>query len=182
MLRVRIDAMPQTAHDSPMFRHSREDSRGKWIPILIAAIVIGAALAAILLLAKQPRPQVQQSLDPYAENLQVGDLKLSVAESFSGASVHYVEGKIANTGGRTANGIQVEALFRDSMGQVVLRDTQSLMLLQRRSGDLPPETVALKSRPLQPNEVQEFRLTFEHLPSEWNGGYPELRFVKISLQ
>ena len=35
--------------------------------------------------------------------------------------------------------------------------------------------------PLDPNEVQTFRLTFERLPAEWNRGYPELRFVQVSL-
>jgi hypothetical protein len=166
---------------APMFETPAQESGGRWIAVLVAAVVIIAVIAAVILLSKSPPPQSQQLLDPYAESLQVGSLKLSAAENFVGASVHYVDGKIANVGGRTVNGIRVEVIFRDSLGQIVLRETQNLMLLKEQSGDLPADLVSLKADPLEPNEVATFRLTFEHLPADWNRGYPELRFVKVLL-
>ena len=161
-----------------MFETPAQETGGRWIGVLVAVVVIVGVIAAVVLLSKSPPPQGQQPLDPYAESLQVGSLKLSVAENFVGASIHYVDGKIANVGGRTVNGIRVEVIFRDSLGQIVLRDTQNLMLLKEQSGDLP--TWCAKNDPLEPNEVANFRLTFERLPADWNRGYPELRFVKVS--
>jgi hypothetical protein len=169
------------AEHPPMFETPTESSRGRWIALLVAVAIVSAVVAAAVFFSKPPERGGEQLLDPYAGNLQYGSLKLSVAESFVGASIHYLDGKIANVGGRAVNGIRVEVLFRDSLGQVVLRDTQNLMLLREQPGDLPPELVSLKSDPLDPNEVQTFRLTFEHLPAEWNRGYPELRFVQVSL-
>jgi hypothetical protein len=169
------------AEHSPMFETPAQETGGRWIGVLVAVMVIAAVIAAVVLLSKSPPPQGQQPLDPYAESLQVGSLKLSVAENFVGASIHYVDGKIANVGGRTVNGIRVEVIFRDSMGQIVLRDTQNLMLLKEQSGDLPADVISLTNDPLEPNEVATFRLTFEHLPADWNRGYPELRFVKVSF-
>ncbi len=169
------------ADRAPIFHTPPEESHGRWVPILIAAVVIGVAVAAVILFSRRPQPAAEQRIDPYAEYLQVGDLKLSGAESFVGTSVHYLDGKIANTGPRTVTGIRVEVIFRDSLGQVVLRETQNLMRLEERPG-MPADLVALKAHPLQPNEVAQFRLTFEHIPAEWNRGYPELRFLQVSLQ
>jgi hypothetical protein len=169
------------AEQSPMFQTPAQESGGRWIGVLVAVVVIGAVIAAVVFFSKSPPPQGRQPLDPYAESLQVGALKLSIAQNFVGASIHYVDGKIANVGGSTVNGIRVEVIFRDSLGQIVLRDTQNLMLLTEPVGDLPADLVSLKDHPLEPNEVATFRLTFEHLPADWNRGFPELRFVHVSL-
>ncbi len=169
------------AEHSPMFETPAQESGSRWISSVVAVVVIGAIIAAIIFFSSSPPPQTQQALDKYAESLQVGSLSMSVAQNFVGASIHYVDGKIANVGERTVTGIRVEVIFRDSMGQIVLRDTQNLMLLQQQPGDLPPEVLSLKNDPLQPNEVATFRLTFERLPAGWNGGYPELRFVNVTL-
>jgi hypothetical protein len=170
------------AEHSPMFENRTQDSGLSWISIIVAVLVIGVIVAAVVFFSTSPPPQTQQALDKYAESLQIGSPSMSVAQNFVGANIHYVDGKIANVGGRTVEGIRVDVIFRDSMGQVVLRDTQNLMLLKPAQGDLPADVVSLKNSPLQPNEVASFRLTFEHLPADWNGGYPELRFVQVSLK
>ncbi|MGE0404929.1 MAG: hypothetical protein AB7O65_01420 [Candidatus Korobacteraceae bacterium] len=170
------------AEPAPMFQTPADESSGaRWIALLVAALLVAAIVGAVVYFSNTPPPQGEQPLDRYAENLQVGDLKLSVAENFVGSSIHYVDGKIANVGGRTVDGIRVEVIFRDSLGQIVLRETQTLMLLKEQPGDLPTELVSLKNDPLEPNEVADFRLTFERLPADWNRGLPELRFVQVSL-
>jgi hypothetical protein len=167
----------------PMFETPRQESTGRWRAVLAAAVLIGAALGAAIFFSDRPAPKTEQlRLDPYSENLQVGGLKLSVATNFVGSSVHYLEGQIANTAGRTVTGITVEVVFRDSLGQIVLRDTQPVMLVQPVSGDLPADVVSLAKSPLRANQLSTFRLSFEHMPAGWNGGYPELRFVKISFE
>jgi hypothetical protein len=165
-----------------MFETPAQETRGRWISVVVAVVAVAVIIAAAVFFSKSPPPATQQALDKYAENLQIGSLSMSVAQNFVGASVHYVDGKIANVGERTVDGIRAEVIFRNSMGQVVLRVTQNLMRLAPASGDLPAQAVSWKNAPLQPNEVATFRLTFEHIPADWNGGYPELRLVQISLK
>jgi hypothetical protein len=108
------------------------------------------------------------------------DVKMSRAANFVGANVTYVQGQIANTGSKTIAGATVECVFRNTLGEVVDRQSQSLMLVQERPGYT--DAVSLNDRPLTPNMQAEFRLTFEHISADWNQGLPELRFTRLTLK
>src|SRR5512140_1439309 len=100
----------------------------RWVPLAIGAVAVVVVIGAVLILGR-PAPQSgPAAVAPYAENLQVGDLKLSAAENFVGGSVSYLDGKIANVGPKTVTGITVEAVFRNSIGEIVQRESQPLML------------------------------------------------------
>jgi hypothetical protein len=166
---------------SPFSTPKVEESRGPLIPALVAAGVI-ATIVLVIVLATRRHPQNTGPLpeDPYASNLKIMDVHLSKAENFAGGSVTYIEGQIANMGSRTITGATVEAVFRNSLGEVVDRQVQPLMLTQERPGY--SDAVSLKQHPLDPNAQHEFRLTFEHISADWNQGLPELRFIQISFQ
>jgi hypothetical protein len=158
-----------------------EEAGRRWLPLAIGAAVIVAALAAIMILgrpAKQPGPA---TLDPYSEYLRVSDLKLSTAANFVGVSVTYLDGRITNVGSKTMTGATVESVFRNSLGQIVQRETQPLMLYHTGIQGIP-DVAPLSAAPLTPNQTRDFRLTFEHISADWDQGYPELRFVKIISQ
>jgi hypothetical protein len=78
-------------------------------------------------------------------------------------------------------GATVEAIFRNSMGQVVQRETQPLMLYHTGLAGFP-DVAPLSAAPLMPNQTRDFRLTFERISADWGQGFPELRFVKITTQ
>ncbi len=156
------------------------EGRG-WVPVAIGAAVIVVAVAAVLVFGRPKAPPPPPAIAPYAEFLQVGDLKLSAAENFVGGSVSYLDGKIANVGQETVTGITVEAVFRNSMGQVVQTEQQPVMLTHTGMAGFP-DVAPLSAVPLTPNTTRDFRLTFEHISADWNQGYPELKFTKVATK
>ncbi len=163
---------------SPFSTPQVEESRGPLVPALIAAGVI-AVIVLIVVLMNRGNPQNTGPApeDPYSSNIKIMDLHLSKAENFAGGSVMYVEGQIANMGSKRITGATVEAVFRNSLGEVVDRQSQALTLTQERPGY--NDAISLKEHPLTANAQHEFRLTFEHVSADWNQGLPELRFTKI---
>jgi hypothetical protein len=164
-----------------VFSPQVEEEGRKWLPLAIAAVIIMVALAAILIFGRPAKQPAAAAIDPYAEYLLISDLKLSTAANFVGVSVTYLDGKITNGGSKTVTGATVEAIFRNSMGQVVQRETQPLMLYHTGLAGIP-DVAPLSAAPLMPNQTLDFRLTFERISADWGQGFPELRFVKITTQ
>jgi len=163
------------------FSTPQVEERRSWKPLAIAAAVIVTGLIVALVVShNQPKQTGPAPEDPYSANLKVMDVHASEAKNFAGVSVYYMEGLIANMGAKTVSGATVEAVFRNSMGQVVDRQTQSLTILQQRPGYT--DSVSLREHPLTPNMQDQFRLTFEHISADWNQGVPELRFTNITAQ
>ena len=166
--------------EGPFSRPQETESRG-WLPLAIGAGVIIVVLAVVFLLSRNaPRPTGPAPEDAYVSNIRVTDVHLSEAKNFVGSGVIYIEGNIANVGVKKVTGANVEAVFRNSLGEVVQRETQPLTLLQEMPGYT--DSVTLAKNPLTPNMKHEFRLTFEHISADWNQGFPELRFVKIDTE
>ena len=160
--------------------HAEEEGR-RWLPLALGAVIIVVAVAAIWIFgrpAKQPAPA---AVDPYADYLRISDLKLSAATNFVGASVNYLDGKITNAGSKTVTGVTVETVFRNSLGQIVQRETLPLMLYHTGLAGIP-DVAPLSAAPLTANQTRDFRLTFEHISADWDQGYPQLRFVRITTQ
>src|SRR5438105_13048867 len=112
-----------------VFSQPRVEEEGRrWLPLAIGAVIIVVAVAVILIFGRPAKQAGPARIDPYAEYLRISDLKLSAATNFVGASVSYLDGKITNTGSKTVTGATVEVVFRNSMGQIVQRETLPLML------------------------------------------------------
>ncbi len=158
-----------------------EEEGRRWLPLAIGAVIIVVVLAAILIFGRPAKQAGPAAIDPYSENLRISEPKLSTAANFVGASVTYLDGKLTNVGGKTVSGINVEAVFRNSMGQIVQRETMPVMLYHTGIQGIP-DVAPLSVAPLMPNQTRDFRLTFEHISADWDHGYPELRFLKIATQ
>lgn len=158
-----------------------EEEGRRWLPLVIAAAVIAAVVAAILIFGRPAEQPAGPAIDPYAENLRISDLSLSAATNFVGASVNYLEGKITNVGGKTVSGATVEVIFRNSLGEIVQKERMQLTLYHTGIQGIP-DVAPLSAAPLTPNQTRSFRLTFEHISADWNQGFPELRFVRIKTQ
>lgn len=158
-----------------------EPERRGWVPLAIGASVVVVAIAAILFFGRATAPPPPPAIAPYAEFLQIGDLKLSAAENFVGGSVSYLDGKIANVGKEAVTGITVEAVFRNAMGEVVQKESVPLMLNHTGLAGFP-DVAPLSAVPLTPNTTRDFRLTFEHISADWNQGYPELKFTQVATK
>jgi len=166
---------------SPFSTPQVEESRGPLIPALIAGGIIAAIVSVVVLMNRShPQNTGPAPEDPYSSNLKLMDLHLSKAENFAGASVMYMEGQVANMGSKRIVGATVEAVFRNSLGEVVDRQSQPLTLTQERPGY--NDALNLKQHPLGANGQHEFRLTFEHVSADWNQGLPELRFTHVDTE
>ena len=153
----------------------------RWLPMAIGAGIIVVAVAAIWIFGRPAKQPAATAIDPYAEYLLISELKLSAATNFVGVSVSYLDGKITNAGSKTVTGVTVETVFRNSLGQIVQRETLPLMLYHTGLAGFP-DVAPLSAAPLTPNQTRDFRLTFEHISADWDQGYPQLRFVRIQTQ
>jgi hypothetical protein len=148
-------------------------------PILLGVAFVLVVVGIIALLTRGS-PRGATPLHPYAANLKLSDLKMSAAENFVGASVTYIDGTVTNTGDKTVTHAAVHVAFRNSLGEVAQAEDVPLHVLQT-SGPYP-DAVDLSLSPLVPAQGKPFRLTFEHISSDWNQAYPELQVTDVSLK
>jgi hypothetical protein len=163
------------------FHLPQEEPSGTWKWIALGVVVVAVVIGVMAWSGLKNRPQGGGSVPeaPYANNLPIADLQLSQSDSFVG-TVTYISGTIANTGAKTVNGITLEIVFRNSLGEVVQREQQSPLVMH--SVGITNDYVDLSQAPLTPNARDQFRLTFEHISADWNQGYPELRVVDVTFE
>jgi hypothetical protein len=160
---------------------SPEPRGERYRPMIVAGVVVLAIAAAAAYFAlKAPKQAAQLQVDPYAEYLIINDLHMSQAQNFVGGQVTYVEGRVSNVGAKTVTSMNVEVVFRNSLGEVVDKPVETVRVQQAQLGN--PDFVAMSSAPLTPNASREFRVAIEHVSADWNQGVPELRMVKVEAK
>ena len=153
------------------------ESEVPWIPIAFGAIFLAVVVGlAILFFAAKSRTG-SPGPGPYASQIALSDTKISQAQNFVGGVVTYLDGTVINNGDQTVTAAEVEAIFKNSLGQVVQQERQPLKIL-RRTGPYP-EALDLTFTPLAPHQQAEFRLIFEHISADWDQQVPALRLVSV---
>ena len=152
------------------------------IPLAIGVAAVLIVIGAFFFFGRKAANEnsALATADPYAANLAISDIAMSTADNFAGQQVTYIEGKIANKGSKTVNGVLVQITFHDSLNQVAQKDTQRLMAITTREPYI--DTAPLSSAPLKPGQTREFRLTFEHISADWNMQLPEIAVAKTSSE
>jgi hypothetical protein len=151
--------------------------------LIFIGIAVVLVIVAVIWLVSRPaatQRQAEALPPPEASAIQLSDLKLATAQNFVGASVTYVEGKVANNGSKTLSHAVVEVTFRNSLNEVVQRETVPLMVLETRPGY--SDAVDLSAAPLAPRDSRPFRLTFEHVSADWAQSMPELKIVNVTTK
>ncbi len=103
----------------------------------------------------------------YARSLQLSDVEMKASENYFQQAVVEIEGKIANTGERPLDTVEIYCVFRDPYGQLVLR--RRLAIVSTRMGGL------------RPGETKSFRLPFDDLPASWNQAMPQLVIAGVKF-
>ena len=103
----------------------------------------------------------------YTRNLQLSDVEMKASENYFQQAVVEIEGKIANTGNRPLDTVEIYCVFRDPYGQLVLR--RRLAIVSPRMGGL------------RPGETKSFRLPFDDLPTSWNQAMPQLVIAGVKF-
>lgn len=126
-------------------------------------------LAAMLGVGCRSRSELSpQDIANYAPRISFSNFRLSAEENLFGQTVYYIKAVVKNGGDRTITVLEVDARFRDSVGQIVLRE---------------PATVSGGQRPpLGPGQSREFRMGFEGVPASWNRIAPELAITRLVLE
>jgi len=152
------------------------------IPLAIGVAAVLIVIGAFFVFGGKGANEnsVPAAADPYAANLAISDVAMSTADNFAGQEVTYIEGKVANKGGKTVNGALVQIIFHDSLNQVAQKETQRVMAITTREPYI--DTAPLSSAPLRPGQTREFRLTFEHISADWNMQLPEITIAKTSTE
>jgi hypothetical protein len=150
-----------------------------WKVVAGGIVIVLAVVAVIALVGRSTRP-VPASPPAYASELQISDLRISAAENFVGGTVTYLDGKITNAGDQTVTDATVQAVFKNSLNQVVQTETLPIHVLQ--STGPYPDVVDLSMAPVAPGQSRPIRLTLEHISTDWNQAAPELKFVKITTK
>ena len=158
---------------------SSRERETNWTAIAIGVGLVIVVVVAIAFLSRGA-PKGGTAPHPYVSNLKISNLKMSAAENFVGASVTYLDGTVTNTGDKTVTHATVRVTFKNSMGQVVGDETVPLHVLQ--TGGPYPDVADLSASPLAPGQSKPFRLTFEHISSDWNHEYPELQVMDVAVK
>ena len=154
------------------------DSQGPWRAIVAGVAAVAIVLGLLVWMGSGKR-SASQAPNPYADKLQVSNVKLAAAQNFVGGTVTYVEGKITNIGDKTVTGAVAEVIFRNSLGEVVQKELIPIRVLVWQGPDR--DILDLRSAPLKPGARADFRLTIEgNISADWNQGYPEVRITGVS--
>jgi hypothetical protein len=157
------------------------DQKRNWIPLLVGLVAVVVAVGAILFFLR-PKSQGGIEPNPYAEKLKLSDIKLSAAENYVGGTVTYLDFNITNTGDKSLMGADVKAQFKDSMGQVVQKETIPLHVLVENQLAGYPDLVDMSRAPIGPGQSKTVRITLEHVSEAWNQSYPDMELVNLKLK
>jgi len=161
-------------NDAPKASPERRADAGR--RIAFSLLVVIASLAAYFFFFQSPqRPPSKQTLPlaagspeaAYAENLRLGNFAMKQAENFLNQEVKILEGDILNAGNKPVIAVDAVVEFRDSLDQIALRETRSLV---------PPSPSGLA-----PGQVAHFELSFDHVPNSWNYQMPKVTIAGLKL-
>jgi hypothetical protein len=153
---------------------SPQEQSGSRNVTLLAAISVAAAgliLFAWFGTGRKPVPGVPAHLAfgpaerSYAPNIHTENIALSRAENYLHQEVTTLQGDLINSGDRSLQKVELTVEFSDAMNQVVLR--QSL--------------ISSAPQPLVPKGTRAFEISFERIPSSWNGQSPVIDVTGLEL-
>jgi hypothetical protein len=104
----------------------------------------------------------------YARNLKLTNVEMKAHESYLKQSVVEIVGNIQNVGDRMVKTVEINCVFYDSYGQVVLR--KRVPIVSAKIGAVAPE------------QIKPFRLPFDDIPESWNQMMPQLVMAAIEFQ
>jgi hypothetical protein len=163
------------------FEPPKQEASRNWVPMIVGLVLVVLVVTGIAIIGRNSTNATNVA-DPYASNLHMGDIKLSAADNFVGSTVTYMDFSLTNNGNKTLAGGQVEAQFKNSMGETVQKETLPLNVLTSNPLGGYPDLTSLSMSPIGPGQTKTIRLTLEHVSSDWNQSYPDIKFINLRLK
>jgi hypothetical protein len=141
---------------------------------VVIGLVLVLGLGGFLFLdraAKKPPPTpppLTGVARAYASKLKLTNVEMKAHESYLKQSVVEIQGNIQNVGDRIVKTVEINCVFYDSYGQVVLRER--VPIVSPKIGSVAPE------------QIKPFRLPFDSIPESWNQMMPQLVMAAIEFQ
>src|ERR1035441_10529096 len=130
--------------------------------VIFAAVAIG--LAGIWYLNRPVVPKAAPPLSGdarvYVRNLALSGVSMEANETYLSQQLVEITGNLSNKGDRVLRTVEINCVFYDPYGQVVLRERVPI--------------VGKKMGGLAPGETKPFRLAFDDVPDSWNQALPQL--------
>jgi hypothetical protein len=141
------------------------------VAVLVVALVVILGAGFFLYLDRAshrpppPPAPLTAEAKAYVRNLKLMDVDMQKHESYMKQAVVEITGKIGNNGGRPLRVVEINCVFYDPYGQLVLRERVPI--------------VSQKIGGLAPGEIKNFRLAFDNIPDSWNQALPQLVIAQI---
>src|ERR1700741_5467708 len=101
----------------------------------------------------------------YAPSIHIENIAMSRAENFLNQEVTTISGEVVNAGTESLLGLELTVEFSDSLHQVVLRESRSV---------IDPPALAPAAR-------RAFEISFEHVSTSWNMEQPTIAVTALRL-
>jgi hypothetical protein len=167
------------SEQQPFSATRRQDEKRRLAPMLIGVLLVAAIIAVLILAGRAGKNSANSNpSDPNLAKLEISDLHMSTAQNFAGNSVTYIEGKISNHSDKKVTGARVEVLFKNSIGEIVQKEVLPVAVVMPNTPYL--DYGPLDRAPLAPTQTSDFRLTLEHVSTDWDGQIPQVKMVAVS--
>jgi len=140
------------------------------VAIAVVALAMGGGAWWLLgrNAASEPRPVLTAEARGYLKNLALSEVQMQANESYMQQAVVEIVGKIGNNGDRVVKLVEINCVFHDVYGLVVLRER--VAIAGRKAGEL------------RPGATKNFRLAFDSIPESWNKQMPDLVIAQILFE
>ncbi|HUI84914.1 MAG TPA: hypothetical protein VL240_11860 [Candidatus Binatia bacterium] len=165
-----------------LFTPARQETQQRnWTPFVIGLVAVLVVVSIIVVLTRN-KGQATAETNPYAAKLQISNAKVSAAENYVGGTVTYLDANIANTGDKALVGADMKLVFRNTLNQIVQKETLLLHVLVENQMGGYPDLVDMSRSPIGPGQTRTVRMTLEHISADWNQAPPEMQLVNLKLK
>lgn len=167
---------------SDLFTPAKQESQARnWTPFVVGLVVVLLVLGAVVAITRHAG-QTKQQIDPYVAKLQISNAKVSAAENYVGGTVTYLDADITNNGDKNLVGADMNLVFRNTLDEVVQKETMPLHVLVENQMGGYPDLVDMSRSPITPGHTKTVRMTLEHISADWNQAAPQMQLVNLNLK
>src|ERR1700722_16381603 len=112
-----------------------------------------------------PPPPLTREAHDYVRSLKLSNVEMQANTSYLNQQIVEITGGITNLGDRKLALVEVNCVFYDPYGQLVLRER--VPVVSRKMGGLAP------------GETKQFRLPFDSIPESWNQVMPTMVIAQV---
>ncbi len=165
-----------------LFNPARQEAQERnWTPFVIGLVAVVVVVGIIALMTRNTGQKAQQ-VDPYVSQLQITNAKVSAAENYVGGTVTYLDADITNTGDKTLVGADMNLVFKNTMNEIVQKETLPLHVLVENQMGGYPDLVDMSRSPITPGHSKSVRMTLEHISADWDQAPPQMQLANLKLK